>query len=196
MNTKFLHAFFAVIFLLGANIAANAQAREVIPKPTAYTTTPKTFIAKLKNGEQDVYDIVGNISFTVTAANSDDTVAGTVDYTIPDEARRKIAAQSGKPLNSVPNSITRKEVTASFEQATALPVIHLLINPMEVDVAGAKVYFNSVTLDINARPSGSRTKYTNEEIESLFTIWVRQILDGRARHGIIARMNKVINGKL
>ena len=151
MNTKFSRAILTMAFLLGTALVANAQVKEVTPKAVAYTTAPKTFVSKLKNGDQDVYDIKGKLTFTVTAANSDDTIAGTVNYTIPDDARQKIAAQTGKPLNSIPSTIKRTDVLATFEKATAPPIIHLLLSPMDVDVAGAKVAFNRVTLDINAR---------------------------------------------
>ncbi|MFN8003861.1 MAG: hypothetical protein U0X75_22935 [Acidobacteriota bacterium] len=194
MNTKFSRAILTMAFLLGTALVANAQVKEVTPKAVAYTTAPKTFVSKLKNGDQDVYDIKGKLTFTVTAANSDDTIAGTVNYTIPDDARQKIAAQTGKPLNSIPSTIKRTDVLATFEKATAPPIIHLQLSPMDVDVAGAKVAFNRVTLDINAR-EGNVAQYTNEEVEALFTVWARQILNGRARRGIIARLNKVINGE-
>lgn len=180
--------------MLGAAIVANAQQQPVTPKPVVFTTAPKLAIAKLKISETETYDVRGKITFTVTAANSDDTIAGTVNYTIPDDARQKIAALTGKPLNSVPSSITRKDVLAGFQKATAPPLIHLEISPMEVDVVGAKVHFNRVQLDINAREGGNVTLYSSEEMEALFTVWAKQILAGRARRGIITRMNKAING--
>ncbi len=196
MNTKFSKAIFAAIFLLGASIIANAQAQQVTPKAVAYTTAPKVLIAKLKSGEQDAYDVRGKVSFTVTAANSDDTVAGTVSYTIPDDARQKIATMSGKALTSVPASITRKDVIAAFQKATQPPILHLEINTMEADVAGVKLHFNRIVLDINFRdPNIGAPPYTNEEMEALFSKWVQQINAGRARRGVIARMNKVINGE-
>ncbi|MEP7337495.1 MAG: hypothetical protein ABI977_07100 [Acidobacteriota bacterium] len=196
MNTKFSRAILAVAFLMGASIIASAQAQQVTPKAIAYTTKPKIFIAKLKSGEQDAYDVRGNVSFTVTAANSDDTVAGTLAYTIPDDARQKIAAMSGKALTAVPSSITRKDVIAAFQKATTPPVLHLEVNAMDVDVAGVKMHFNRIALDINSRdPNIGAALYTNEEMEALFTKWVQQINAGRARRGVIARMNKVINGE-
>ena len=196
MTTKLSRAIFAIAFLLGASIIASAQAQQVTPKAIAYTTAPKVMIAKLRSGEQDAYDVRGKVSFTVTAANSDDTVAGTLAYTIPDDARQKIAAMSGKALTAVPASITRKDVVAAFQKATTPPVLHLEINAMDVDVAGVKMHFNRSALDINARdPNIGAPLYSNEEMEALFTKWVQQINAGRARRGVIARMNKVINGE-
>lgn len=195
MNTKLSRTILTLACLLCAGIVANAQGQQAIPKATVYTTAPKMVIAKLKSGDQDVYDVRGKLTFTVVAANSDDTIAGTVTYTLPDDARQKIAAQIGKPLNSVPATITRKDVIATFQKATAPPLIHLELSPMEVDAAGAKLRFNRIALDVTAREGGTIPLYSNEEMEALFTKWAQQILNGRSRRGIIARMNRAINGE-
>jgi hypothetical protein len=65
---------------------------------------------------------------------------------------------------------------------------------MDVDIAGAKMRFNRIVLDINARES-SDTKFTNDEMESLFTSWARQISAGRFRRGVIAMINRRIAGE-
>lgn len=194
MNTKLSRTIFALACLLCAGIVAQAQAPQAVPKATVYTTAPKLVIAKLRNGDQDVYDVRGKLTFTVVAANSDDTIAGNITYTLPDDARQKIAAQTGKPLNTVPASITHKDVIATFQKATTPPVLHLELSPMDVDAAGAKLRFNRVALDVNAR-EGNTAQYTSEEMEALFTVWAKQILNGRSRRGVIARMNRAINGE-
>ncbi len=195
MSTKFLSVILTCICLLTINAVVNAQEPAVQPKPVAYTTAPKLVVAKLKSGDQDAYEVRGKVTFTVTAANSDDTVAGVFNYAIPDDARQKIASMSGKPMTSVPANFTRKDVIASFQKGTAAPVIHLEINPMDVDVAGVKMAFTRVVLDINGREPGTVAKYSKEEMEVLFTVWARQINGGRARRGIISRVNRVINGE-
>jgi hypothetical protein len=191
MNTKTSRTLMTIAFLFSLGLFAHAQT----PKPVQFATSPKLSVAKLKNGETEVYDVRGKVSFTVTAANSDDTVAGTLSYTIPDDARQKIASVSGKPLNSVPASVTRKDVVASFQKGTAAPVIHLEISALNLDVLGANLYFNRITLDINGREGVTPAKFSNEEMEALFTNWARQILAGRARRGIIAAMNRRIAGE-
>jgi hypothetical protein len=169
-------------------------AAQPTPRPVVFTTAPKLTVAKLRTGETDAYDVRGKLSFTVTAANSDDTVAGAVNYTIPDDARQKIADLIGKPPGGVPSSITYSGVIAAFQKMTATPIIHLEISPMDADVAGAKLRFNRIVLDINARES-SDTKFTNDEMEALFTAWARQIGAGRLRRGVIAMINRRIAGK-
>ena len=199
VKITFLHMFSAAICLFGASPAVNAQNEGFIPgkgitlKPVVYTTAPKTVIAQLKNGGPDASDIAGNITYTLTSANSDDTVTGTVNYTIPDEARQKIAAHSGQALSAVPVVVTRQKVIASFERATAPPVLHLVIGPIEMEVTGVKVYFHRMTVDINAR-AAPETLRSRDEIEALFTLWARQITDGRPRRGIIYHLNRVIAG--
>ena len=191
MNTNFTRILLMATFMLGLGIVAVAQA----PKPVAYTTAPKLSIAKLKVSETETYDVRGKVTFTVTAANSDDTVAGTLSYTLPDDARQKIASMTGKQVASIPSSVTRKDVVAGFQKATQPPVLHLEISAMDLDVAGAKIVFNRIQLDINAKEGGNITKFSNDEMEALFTAWARQIGAGRARRGIIAAMNKRINGE-
>src|SRR5262245_29135672 len=218
MNTKLIRIALTSIFLLAAAAAPYGQdgaqkpaqkstqktptaapapaapATPVTPKPVVFTTAPKVTVAKLKTGETESYDVRGKITFTITAANSDDTLAGTINYTIPDDARQKIAAITGKSLNSVPSSITRKDTVAGFQKMTAPPILHLEINPLEVDVVGAKINFNRIQLDVTAHDSSDQ-KYSNEEIETLLTKWAQQIATGRPRRGIIAAMNRRIAGE-
>jgi len=181
--------------LLSAAIVASAQVAPATPKAIKFSTKSKLVISKLKSGDKGVYDVRGKIVFTVTAANSDDSVAGDIEYSIPDDARQKIATQTGKQLNSIPSTISKSDVVAYFQKGTAAPIIHLEISPMDVQVAGATLAFNRVVLDVTGREGGNVPQYTIEEMEALFTVWARQINNGRARRGIIARMNKVINGE-
>ena len=65
--------------------------------------------------------------------------------------------------------------------------------PIEMEVTGVKVYFHRMTVDINAR-AAPETLRSRDEIEALFTLWARQITDGRPRRGIIYHLNRVIAG--
>ncbi len=190
MNNKLSHIFFAAAFLLVLSALAFAQKPAAVPKPTAFTTAPKLAIGKVNDTEE----VRGKLTYTVTAANSDDTVAGTVTYQVPDDARQRIATLTGKPLAQVPANVTRKDVVAQFQKATEPPIIHLELTGLDLDVAGAKLKFTRVVLDINARPNED-SKYTKEEMEALFTNWAKQINAGRPRRGIVARMNRAINGE-
>ena len=155
-------------------------------KPASYTTSPKLAIAKLKSGESNVYDVRGKAAFTVTAANDDDTVAGTLVYTIPDDARQKIAQLSAKPLASIPASVTKKDVIAGFQSGTACPVVNLEIGATELDLAGVKLSFNRITLDVIE---------TADQVPQHFCAWTRQINAKRQRRGIIASLNRLLVGE-
>jgi hypothetical protein len=185
MNAKII----ALIF-----VAAVVYAQPAKPRPVVFTTAPKLTVAKLQTGEPEAYDVRGKLSFTVTAANSDDTITGAINYTIPDDARRKIAALTGKPFGDVPSSITHRGAVASFQKMAAAPIIHLQISPIDMDVTGAKIRFNRIVLDINAREAGG-AKFTKDEMEALFTSWARQIGAGRLRRGVIAMINRRIAGE-
>lgn len=202
MNTRLLKAFFAVVCLFGLSAVANAQApAQVTPKAVTYTTKPKLIIAKLKKGETELAEVRGNASFTVVGANSNGTFAGTFTYTIPDASRQKIAEASGQPLNSIPASVTRKDVEAEFEKGTDLPLLHLTISPKQdkmasLNVAGVNIVFTRISVDINGRnPDAGAPAYTTEEMEALFSKMAIQINRGRAYRGVVTRMNKVINGE-
>ncbi len=176
--------------MLVAGVAAygqsGAQSNAPSAKPAPYTTAPKLAVAKLKSGESNVYDVRGKAAFTVTAANDNDTVAGTLVYTIPDEARQKIAQLSAKPLASIPASVTKKDVVAGFQSGTACPVVILEIGATELELAGMKLSFNRITLDVIE---------TAGQVPQHFCAWTRQINAKRQRRGIIASLNRLLTGE-
>ena len=184
------------IALLGIpGVGTLVAAQEAPPRPVAYTTAPKLVIAKIRSGEEDVYDVRGKVTFTVTAANSDDTIAGTLNYTIPDDARQKIAQMTGKAVNTIKSTLTQQGVIATFQKGTGAPLIHLEISPFDTDVNGAKLRFNRIVVDIPGRQGGNIARYSTDEVEVLFTVWTRQINNGRQARGVIARLNRAINGE-
>ncbi len=188
MNWKISSAIPTFAILLVASIDACGQskaqqANAQAAKPVVYTTPPKLAVAKLKSGESNIYDVRGKATFTLTAANDNDTVAGTLVYTIPNDARQKIAQHTGKPLDSIPAVVARKDVIAGFQHDTACPVVHLEMGAIELDVAGAKLQFNRIVLDIVE---------TADDVPQHFCAWTRQINAKRQRRGIIASLNRLI----
>jgi len=153
-----------------------------------YTTPPKTSVAKLKSisqsGEPAVHEIRGKVTFTLTAANNDDTMTGTVIFTIPNEGRQKIAQASGMSLNSIPASMAQKDVVAGFRHGAACPVVNLEIGAMELDVAGIKLSFNRIVVDVIETPG---------EVQQHICAWTRQINTGRPHRGVIASLNRLIS---
>jgi len=183
--------------LLIAGMTSVSFAQDEQPRPVTYTTAPKLVIAKIRGGNnEDIYDVRGKVTFTIVAANSDDTIAGTLNYSIPEDARQKISQMTGKPVNLVKSTATVQGVIANFQSGTGAPLIHLEVSPFDTDVNGAKLHFNRIVVDIPGRQGGPTIKkYSTEEVEVLFTVWTRQINNGRQARGVISRLNRTINGE-
>ena len=198
MNWKLSNAISVLACLLAAGAAAlaqstaqssdlkgaNAQTADTRQAPrVVYTTPPKTSVAKLKLGGSEAREVRGNVTFTLTAANYDDTVVGTLIFTIPEEARKKMAKVSGQPLTSIPASVARKDVVAGFQKGTSCPIVNLEIGATELDMAGAKLSFDRVVVNVIE---------TREEVPQHFCVWTRQINANRQRRGVIASLNRLI----
>jgi hypothetical protein len=198
MHWKLSNAIFLLVYLLAAGVAAFAQSATQSPGPeeadkqavdarqtpqVVYTTPPKTSVAKFKLGESEAYEVRGKATFTLTAANYDDTVIGTLVFTIPEGARKKIAEASGEPLTSIPARVARKDVAAGFRKGTSCPEVSLEIGATELDVAGAKLSFDHVVVNIVENL---------EEVPQHFCVWTRQINANRQRRGVIASLNRLI----
>ncbi len=193
MNWRLPKAISVLAILLAAGATAfaqsTAQSSDLKGADTrqapqvVYTTPPKMSVAKLKLGESEVREVRGNITFTLTAANYNDTVVGTLVFTIPEEARKKIAEVSGEPLTSIPASVAQKDVTAGFRKGTSCPMVSLEMGATEFDVAGAKLSFDRVVVNVIE---------TREEVPQHFCVWTRQINANRQRRGVIASLNRLI----
>lgn len=190
MTRKSLIAAFALVAISGMTALAQN-------KPLVYTIGPKLSIGTLNTGQSDEFQVRGKASFTLTAANSDDTLVGTLSYTLPDDARAKIAQISGKPVAQVPATTTVKDVFAEFQKMTACPVVHIEIKPMDMTIAGVKLRFTKKTvLDVNGREPGSIQKYTpTQEMDIQFCVWTRQINNSAIRRGVIQRVNGLLAGE-
>src|SRR5215510_4265304 len=152
---------FALLLAAGVTAFAQSTAQSSDPKGAdsqtadtrqapqiVYTTPPKMAVAKFKLGESEAREVRGNVTFTITAANYDDTVVGTLVFTIPEEARKKIAEASGEPLTSIPARVERKDVTAGFRKGTTCPEVSLEIGATELEAPGAKLSFDRVVVNI------------------------------------------------
>jgi hypothetical protein len=198
MNWRLPNEIFVLALLFAAGSAAFAQSAPQSSGPeeadnqaldarqtpqVVYTTPPKTSVAKFKHGESEVCEVRGIVTFTLKAANYDDTVVGTLVFTIPEGARKKIAEASGEPLTSIPASVARKDVAAGFRKGTSCPEVSLEIGATELDVAGAKLSFDRVVVNVVE---------TLEEVPQHFCVWTRQINANRSRRGVIASLNRLI----
>src|SRR4029453_11321304 len=161
---------------LGCWLAFGGAAAAQNKKPQPYSTTPKLVPAKLKKGDTDVLEVRGKASFTVTSANTRHTINGTITYTLPEDARKKIAEVAGKKITEVPANVTRPEVVAAFQKGTSCPSVHLEFNPMDFEVAGLNLSLGRFVLDVNEGP---------DEVAKHICVWTKQINVGRPRRGVI-----------
>jgi hypothetical protein len=177
--------FHILICLLA--VCSNSNGQE--PKPLVFATPPRTTTARLSVDELEDKDknlkIHGKASFTITAANDDDTVTGTLVFSIADDARQKIAKLNGSDLKSTPSSYSRKNIVAHFRKGTACPEITLEISKIELDLGGVTACLDRFSPVINESP---------EQISQLFCSWSRQINTNRLRLGIIAAINRLLSG--
>jgi hypothetical protein len=198
MHWKLSNAIFLLVCLVAAGAAAFAQSAPKSSGPeeadkqaadarqtpqVVYTTPPKTSVARFKLGDSEACEVRGNVTFTLTAANYDDTVVGTLVFTIPEGARKKIAEASGEPLTAIPARVARKDVAAGFRKGTSCPEVSLEIGATELEVAGAKLNFDRVVVNVVE---------TIEEVPQHFCVWTRQINANRSRRGVIASLNRLI----
>lgn len=184
MNRKFASAVFVFACLMaGGRFAPDTTARAQT-KPVVFTVTPKPVAGRLQLGDGSDFAIRGRASLTVTAANENDTLTGTLVYTLPDDARRKIAAAVGNgSLKDVPVSVTLKDVKANFRRGTACPLLRLEVLATEAAAGDAKILFDRIVLDIQESP---------DQMNQLFCSWTRQINAQRQRRGVIAAINRLI----
>ena len=183
MNRKFASIVFAFVSLAvgpGATIQATAQSSRA---PIVFTTVPKLVPGRLPISNGPDFVIRGRASLTVTTANDDDTLTGTLVYVLPSDARQRIAQLVGKSLADIPTSLAVKKVTAKFQRGTACPLVQLEILLKEADFGGTRLFFDHINLDIRETP---------DQINQLFCSWTRQINAKRQRQGIIAAVNRLI----
>lgn len=183
MKSYTLKVFLLSFSLVVLGLAVQAQTKK---KGETMTTDPKLVVTKLKVGEGEAIEVRGKATYTLSAANSDDSLAGTITYTLPDEARNKIAQLKGIPVAKVPTSIKQNDVVAQFQKLTECPVIHLDFPAMDLMVEGVNLHFNRFVLDI---------KEGSHQLVQYICVIARQINLGRPRRGPIRRINEIINGE-
>jgi hypothetical protein len=183
MKSYTLKAFLLSLSLIVLGLSVHAQAKK---KGDTITTDPKLVVTKLKVGEGEAIEVRGKATFTLSAANSDDSLAGTVTYTLPDDARSRIAQIKGISPGKVPATVTQKDVVAQFQKLTECPVIHLDFPAMDLVVEGVNLHFNRFVLDI---------KQSAHPISEYVCVIARQINNGRPRRGPIRKINEIINGE-
>jgi hypothetical protein len=186
MDVKLSKAIWFLACLLAPSFAQSSGAQEAEARQApqvVYTTPYKAIVADLKLGESEVHEVRIKVTFTITAANYDDTMVGTLVFGIPEDVRKKIAEVSYEPLSSIPASIERKDVVAGFRKGTSCPIVSIETGATELDVAGSKLSFKRIVVDMMETP---------QEVPQHFCLWTRQINAKRPHRGVIASLNRLI----
>lgn len=195
MNLKLSNAISIFVCLMAVAFAQSAPRSSEPREPAAqtadaqqaplavYTTRPKILAAKLKLSESETREVRVKVTFTLSAAKYDDTIVGTLVFTIPEEERKKIAEATCQFLSSIPSSVTRKDMVAGFRKGTSCPTVGIEIGETELDVAEAKLSFKRIVVDVIETP---------EEVPQHFCFWTRQINANRPHRGVIASLNRLI----
>ena len=182
MKTVTLKVFMLSLCLFVVGISVQAQAK----KGKTYTTAAKMVVTKLKVSDGESLDVRGKATFTLTAANNDDSLAGTITYVLPEDARAKIAQITGKPLAQIPASISQTDVVGQFQKLTECPVVNIDFPAMDLMVHGAKIHFNRFVVSI---------KEGEHDISIYVCTIAKQINKGLPRRGPIRRINEILNGE-
>lgn len=182
MKAHRLPAFLLCCVFLVVGLAAPAQTK----KGKTITTGPKLVVTKLKVSDGEAFEVRGQATFTLAAANPDSSLAGTITYSLPNDARARMAQITGQPLAQIPQSIRQPDVVGLFQKLTECPVVHIDFPAMDMVVQGAKIHFNRFVLDI---------KEGEHEIAPYICVIARQIKQGRLYRGAVQRINEIINGE-
>ena len=171
-----------IFLLLLSGWPSQAQTRP----PQVFTTPPKTVSVFLKQENKPDLEIRGKAAFTLTAAHDDDTLTGTFIYALPDDARQAIAKLANQPLSEIPAQLTKAEVKATFQKGSSCPWLRWEMNPETLAINGIQLRLKPVVLDV---PD------TRDYLSGLICHWARQFNVNRQRRGIVAAINRALNGE-
>lgn len=152
-------------------------------RPVVFSTPPQKVELILRYPDSSS-KVEARVSYTITSANADDTLTGTLGISFPGKPtkRREPAAKVEAEL---PHSVSETGVVASFHKQTSCPRLGIEVGPLELTIHGKKVSIERFELAINE---------TKDEMSQLLCFWTKQINANGLRRGIVARINRLING--
>jgi hypothetical protein len=176
-----------ILALVSLELAAQGTAPGTTPgrSPIFYTTPPKLSRARAILDPLTEIRVTGQTVFTITRANDDDTITGTLNFALDTESRTKLGEALKKRSATLPATFTMTGAIAHFQKGTACPVAHLEIEPLVIDSASIKLSLPRLSLTILEG---------KDEITPQLCFWARQIGRGRMRRGVIAALNRMIQG--
>ncbi len=131
--------------------------------------------------------INGRASFVVSRVNPDDTLTGTLFFTVSENARERIAQLLRKTVDKVPRQYTVSDITARPEKKPKCP--EFLLEFSQIGTKGNELtfLFQQFTLPY---------KETSQEASALFCKWANRLYTGRGHARNLAEsINQLINQK-
>lgn len=187
MPMKLCGTALTCLFLLIIAASAAAQQTPPVQKPQPLSTVPRPVKAVLLLDRRAGRNIEGVAAFAVSEARPDDTLAGTLVYNLPEDARRQIAEAAKRQLAEIPSSVARKDLIVFFKKGTACPELEVEIPALDLEVAGVTLRLKRFDLHIAETP---------QELPRLFCVWTR-LINARYenRQGVVRRINRLLKGE-
>lgn len=155
-------------------------------RPVVFATSPQTLAFVLDNQPHTRSDLQAIATFSISSANLNDTLAGSLTFTLSDKTRANIALASDKPVGAIPSTLVAKEITARFRKGATCPALRIEMEPVNLAIEGIQLRFSQFTLVI---------KESKDDISQLLCFWTKQINASGHRRGIISRINRLLAGE-
>lgn len=181
MSNKFRYLIRVITFSFIAGIGVSAQTS----LPAAYTSSSGSYILILNSAGSESIKVKVDGSFTINSAGNDDTVKGTLLFSLNEENRLKIAGRMQGGSQSVPANITRSDVIGHFVKGASCPTIRLAIEPLDLKTGGIEGRTGRLIFEFHE---------TRDQMAELFCVWTRQINARKSRRGVVAAINKLMLG--
>jgi hypothetical protein len=162
---------------------AGAQTRQ----PVVFSTPPQTMRLNIRSSSGAPRKLDALVTYTLTSAVADDTLSGrlTISFVSISKKNKPPVPLPAEALQGLPQTVTKENVSAAFAKKTACPSLKLVIGPVELD--GSPVSIEGLVIMVPEK--------RDDELSQLLCFWTTQINSNRARKGIIAKINRLLQGE-
>jgi hypothetical protein len=172
------------ILVWSATVAAQTPPPQ--RQPLTVATAPKPMTVKWEGADGKSVDLPGQMVFSLSQANSDDTLTGTMIYVLPDATRATLAAQTAQPLQNIPPFLMQTKVAAVWAKETGCPYLRMECGELAFEILSGKIHFKRVTLEFLE---------TQDYLPQLLCHWTRQLNTKKQRRSIITAINRALAGE-
>lgn len=180
-----LALYLLAVSALAISVPASQDGAAPRRQPLVFTTPPEIVRGQLVRAGAKEREVSARAIFTLKRAQLDDTLVGRLMLTLDEKKRAEIAAEDQRSLANVPASFMLDDVVARFRRDSACPIAHIEFEPLAIASAGYELRLPHLVLTI---AEGS------DEMTPQLCFWARQINAGKSRRGIIAAINRLIDG--